>query len=44
MLYDVLCVLTVGQGEVANLNYVTKAYQCMGRRCPLYLHTAVVFD
>ncbi len=25
-LYDVLCVLTVGQEEVADLNYVTKAY------------------
>lgn len=39
VLYDVLCVLTVGQEEVADLNYVTKTYQLPRGRCPLNLYT-----
>lgn len=38
MLYDVVCVLTVGQEEVPDLNYVTKAYQLPRGRCPLNLN------
>lgn len=38
-LYEGLCVLTVGQEEVADLNYVTRAYHCLRLRCPLNLFT-----
>lgn len=43
MLCDVICVLTVGQKEVADLNYVTKAYQCSRLRCPLNLYTIILY-
>lgn len=38
--------LTLGQEEVVDLNYVTKAYQCLRLRCSLNLHTvdSVCYD